>query len=42
LSVAQDSLTVLAIQQASSDPGLRPPEGLRELLHDAEEALLGG
>ena len=42
LSVAQHSLTVLAIRQAS--PGLRltPLEALRELLRDAEEALLGG
>jgi len=42
LSVAQHSLTVLAIRQASSGPGLTPPEALREQLHDAEEALLGG
>ena len=42
LSVAQHSLTVLAIRQASSGPGMTPPEALRELLHDAEEALLGG
>jgi 5'-deoxynucleotidase YfbR-like HD superfamily hydrolase len=41
LSVAQHSLTVLAIRHASSGPGLTPPEALRELLHDAEEALLG-
>src|SRR5260370_4639156 len=42
LSVAQHSLTVLAIRQGSPGPGLTPPEALRELLHDAEEALLGG
>ena len=38
LSVAQHSLTVLAIREVSSGPGLTPPEAL----HDAEEALLGG
>jgi hypothetical protein len=42
LSVAQHSLTVLAIREVSSGPGLTPPEALCELLHDAEEALLGG
>jgi hypothetical protein len=42
LSVAQHGLTVLALRQASSGHGLTPPEALRELLHDAEEALLGG
>ena len=42
LSVAQHSLTVLAIRQGSPGLGLTPPEALRELLHDAEEALLGG
>jgi hypothetical protein len=42
LSVAQHSLTVLAIRQASAGPGLTPPEALRELLDDAEEAVLGG
>src|SRR5260370_23084544 len=42
LSVAQHSLTVLAIRQGSPGPGLTPREALRELLHDAEEALLGG
>ena len=41
LSGAQHSLTVLAIRQGSPGPGLTPPEALRELLHDAEEALLG-
>jgi hypothetical protein len=42
LSVAQHSLTVLAIRQASHGLHLTPPEAPRELLHDAEEALLGG
>ena len=42
LSVAQHSLTALAIRQASSGHGWALPEALRELLHDAEEALLGG
>ena len=42
LSVAQHSLTVLAIRQGSPGPDLTPTEALRELLHDAEEALLGG
>ena len=42
LSVAQHSLTVMAIREVSSGPGLTPPEAVRELLHDAEEALLGG
>jgi len=42
LSVAQHSLTVLAIREVSSGAGLTPPEALREPLHDAEEALLGG
>jgi hypothetical protein len=42
LSVAQHSLTVLALRAVSSGPGLTPPEALRELLHDAEEALLDG
>ena len=41
LSVAQHSLTVLAIRQASAGPGLTPPEALRELLDAAEEAVLG-
>ena len=42
LSVAQHSVTVLAIRQASHGLRLTPPVALRELLHDAEEALLGG
>jgi 5'-deoxynucleotidase YfbR-like HD superfamily hydrolase len=42
LSVAQHSLTVLALCEASPGPPLRPAEALRELLHDAVEALMGG
>src|SRR6202022_2047409 len=42
LCVAQHSLTVLAIREVSCGPGLTPPDALRELLHDAEQALLGG
>ena len=42
LSVAQHSLTVLALCRAASGPRLSPAEALRELLHDAVEALLGG
>jgi hypothetical protein len=37
LSVAQHSLTVMAIREVSSGPGLTPPEAVRELLHDGEE-----
>lgn len=40
LSVAQHSLTVLAIRLAD-DPTIEPAEALYELLHDAEEGLLG-
>jgi hypothetical protein len=40
LSVAQHSLTVLALREA--DGPLTAREALRELLHDATEALLGG
>jgi len=40
LSVAQHSLTVLAIREILSGP-LTPDEALYELLHDAEEGLLG-
>jgi hypothetical protein len=40
LSVAQHSLTVLAIRQAVATKPLRDAEALRELLHDAEEGLL--
>jgi hypothetical protein len=39
LSVAQHSLTVLAIREA--DGALTPSEGLRGLLHDAPEFMLG-
>jgi hypothetical protein len=42
LSVAQHSLSVLAICSALPGPVLTPAEALRELLHDAAEALLGG
>jgi 5'-deoxynucleotidase YfbR-like HD superfamily hydrolase len=40
LSVAQHSLTVLAIREMHSGP-LAPDLALYELLHDAEEGLLG-
>lgn len=40
LSVAQHSLTVLAIREAIAAKGLSDAEALRELLHDAEEGLL--
>lgn len=40
LSVAQHSLTVLALREAAGP--LAPAEALRELLHDATEALMGG
>jgi len=43
LSVAQHSLLVLALRQAMQPhQPLTPGEALRELLHDAEEALMGG
>src|SRR6185437_8282508 len=42
LSVAQHSLTVLALCEAAPGPRLTPAEALRELLHDAVEALMGG
>jgi hypothetical protein len=42
LSVAQHSLTVLALVRASPGPTLSPAEARRELLHDAVEALMGG
>ncbi|MDD2861486.1 MAG: hypothetical protein PHI71_10530 [Acidiphilium sp.] len=41
LSVAQHSLTVLAIREAGRRQ-LTPAEAMRELLHDATEALIGG
>ena len=40
LSVAQHSLTVLHLRQASCPRPLTPAEQLRELLHDAEEGLI--
>ena len=40
LSVAQHSLAVLALREA--DGPLTPREALREILHDATEALAGG
>ena len=42
LSVAQHSLTVLALRRRSADRRLTAAEQRRELLHDATEALLGG
>lgn len=41
LSVAQHSLTVMLLRQAGSPTPLPPLLALRELLHDAEEGLLG-
>lgn len=41
LSVAQHSLTVLAIRQRQEGRDLAPAVALRELLHDADEGLLG-
>jgi hypothetical protein len=41
LSVAQHSLTVLALRQSLQLERLTPAEALHELLHDAEEGLLG-
>jgi hypothetical protein len=40
LSVAQHSITVMLLRQAAT-PALAPLLQLRELLHDAEEGLLG-
>lgn len=42
LSVAQHSLTVLAIANQMTEELMSPVEQLRELLHDADEALIGG
>ena len=42
LSVAQHSLTVLALATRTAGGALTPGEALRELLHDAIEALMGG
>lgn len=41
LSVAQHSLTVLALRRNEEPSGLAPLAELRELLHDADEGLLG-
>lgn len=40
LSVAQHSILVMALRQAEA-PSISPEFALRELLHDAEEGLLG-
>lgn len=42
LSVAQHSLAVLAIAEQCAKRPLTAAEMLRELLHDADEALIGG
>ncbi|HEX9172598.1 MAG TPA: phosphohydrolase [Telluria sp.] len=41
LSVAQHSITVMLLRRAATPSGLDPLLELRELLHDAEEGLLG-
>ena len=41
LSVAQHSITVMLLRRAASQVALDPLIELRELLHDAEEGLLG-
>lgn len=41
LSVAQHSITVMLLRRAASNTPLAPLVELRELLHDAEEGLLG-
>lgn len=41
LSVAQHSLTELALRRLLSPKSLTPMEALRELLHDAEEGIIG-
>ncbi|MET0855815.1 MAG: phosphohydrolase [Telluria sp.] len=41
LSVAQHSITVMLLRRAASPTALAPLAELRELLHDAEEGLLG-
>jgi len=41
LSVAQHSLAVLTIRERMEGRGLAPAAALRELLHDADEGLLG-
>jgi len=40
LSVAQHSISVMLLRRAAA-PGISPLDDLRELLHDAEEGLLG-
>jgi hypothetical protein len=42
LSVAQHSLTVLALATRAAGGVLTPGQALRELVHDAVEALMGG
>ncbi len=42
LSVAQHSLTVLAIREQQAWRTLSPAHALRELLHDGDEFLIGG
>ena len=41
LSVAQHSITVMLLRRAATPGTLEPLNELRELLHDAEEGLLG-
>ena len=41
LSVAQHSISVMLLRRAASATPLAPGAALRELLHDAEEGLLG-
>jgi hypothetical protein len=41
LSVAQHSITVMLLRRTAESGGLPPLFQLRELLHDAEEGLLG-
>jgi hypothetical protein len=41
LSVAQHSITVMLLRRAASTEPLSPLQELRELLHDAEEGLVG-
>jgi hypothetical protein len=41
LSVAQHSISVMLLRRAASNAALDPVIELRELLHDAEEGLLG-
>lgn len=41
LSVAQHSITVMLLRRAAAPTGMDPRCELRELLHDAEEGLMG-